>query len=484
MVGNKAPRRGGMARNFAWLGLGQVMTTVLTVALSAILARELGPADFGLLYLATAIATFAYVVVDWGHGSYIIREVAIHPQRTGNLMGSALALRGLCALLACGVTAAVVWLLGYDARTRLLAAVMILGLLPQYLGLSFGWVFRAHERMDSDALLNVVCKLVTLVGSVICLALGGRLLGLVGASALAGMATLVTAIVVYRRLHLPAISATPATARELLRGGVALFAMTVTVAVEPYLCSNILYRMSSSSVVGWYGAAMNIAGTLIAPATVLGATMFPRFSRAATDAVEFKRAFDTSFKPLLLVAVLGGVGTYLCADAPVGLIYGLQKFGPAAETLRAFAPVLPLMYVDLYLSTALTAAGRAGRLARAKGVAVLLTTALTFILVPVCQEHFANGGLGVMYAIAIGELLMLVACVAYMREVFDRRAVSDVLRTLAAGAGTILLIRMLPRFSPWLIIPACVLVFGALALVFGAVKRSDSAMLLAAFRRT
>src|SRR5580692_9111418 len=93
-----APHRGGMVRNVIHLGLGQVTTTILAILLSATLARSLGPSDFGLLFLVTSIATFAYVIVDWGHSAYIIRETARHPERAGDLLGSALAVRAAAAL--------------------------------------------------------------------------------------------------------------------------------------------------------------------------------------------------------------------------------------------------------------------------------------------------------------------------------------------------------------------------------------------------
>ena len=478
-----APRRGGMVRNIIHLGLGQVATTILTILLSAAMARTLGPSDFGLLYLLTSIATFAYVVVDWGHGSLIVRETARHPDRSGDLLGSALALRSVCALAAAAVAVATTWLLGYDVRTRVLTGALIVGWLPQYLGLSFGWVFRGRERMDRDAVLNVVCKLATLIGSIACLALGGRVPGLLLVWSVVGCLTLAVGIAMYRRLHLPTIRATMSTARELLRDGAPLLAISLAVAVEPYINANILYKMASPIVVGWYGAAWNIAGTLVAPAMILGATMYPRLSTTAGDAARFKRAFDISFRPLLVLAVLGAVGTYLFADVAVGLIYGLEKFGPAADTLRAFAPVLLLMYVDVFLASAIVAAGKAGRLARAKVVSVVLTTGLVFVLVPLCQARSANGGVGVIYAMGIGELLMLVAAGALMRDAVDARTIGDVCRCLLAGAATILLIRLMPALTPFLAIPLCVLAFGGLSLLIGAVKRSDVEMLLASFRK-
>ena len=477
------PRRGGVVRNVIHLGLGQVATTVLTILLSATLARTLGASEFGLLYLITSIATFAYVVVDWGHGPYIIREAAKNPQRSGELLGSAMAVRSTMALVACVVAVASTWVLRYDLRTQLLTGALILAWLPQYLGLSFGWIFRGHERMDRDAAINVVLKLATLVGAIVCVELGGRLFGLVVVYGLAGVLTLALAIVIYRKLQLPRLRATMSTSRELLRDGAPLLAMSLAVAVEPYFNANILYKLASPAVVGWYGAAWNIAGTLIAPATILGATMYPRLSTAASNAAEFKQVFGKSFRPLLLLAVLGAVGTYLFADVAIALIYSRQKFGPAADTLRAFTPVLLLMYVDVFFATGILAAGRAGRLAGAKIASVVLTTGLVVVLVPFCQSRFANGGLGVMYAMATGEFLMLVAAVVFIREAVDAHLIGDVLRSLLAGAATVLVIQLMPPMTPFLAIPFCVLAFAGLSLLVGAVTRADVELLSSSFRK-
>jgi O-antigen/teichoic acid export membrane protein len=479
----RAPRRGGMVRNVLHLGLGQVGTTVLGLLLSATLARVLSSPDFGLMYLLMSIVTFAYVIIDWGHGQYIIRETARHPERSGDLMGSALTLRTAAAVLACPVMFATTWLLGYDMRTRLLTCALILGWLPQYLGLSFGWVFRGIERMDRDALINVVLKLATLVGSIVALLLGGRLLGLVIAWSLAGGLTLALGISIYRRLELPAIHATLSTARELLRDGAPMLTMSLSAAVEPFINVNILYKMASPTVVGWLGAAWNVAGTLLAPATILAATMYPRMSTAAGDAAEFKRTFDISFRLLLLFAVLCAVGTFLFADVPVAIIYSLPKFAPTGDILRVFAPVLLLMYVDMFLVSAIMASGRTVRLAIAKVTSVALTTGLVFVLIPICQARFSNGGLGVMYAMALGELMMLLAAGFFIREVLDRRNISDMCRSLLTGVATILLFRWVPTLTPFLAIPLCILAFGGLSLLFGAVKPSDVEMLLGSFRK-
>ena len=473
-----------MARNAFHLGLGQIATTVLTILLTATVARTFGAADFGLLYLLTSIATFAYVFVDWGHGYYVTREIARHPARSGDLMGSVLAVRVVTVFLVCVPAVATAWILGYDVRTRALTATMIAAWLPMYAALTYAWLFRGRERMDYDALINVTLKFVTLALAFVVLALGGRLLAYILVSAVAGTITLGLSMVLYRRLQLPPLRPTMQTARELIGGGAPMFTMGLAIAVQPYIDANMLYKLAPPGVVGWYGAAWNIAGTLVAPATILAATAYPRLSRAAGDEVAFKRALQTVFRPLLMVAVLGAIGTYLFADLAVGVVYSKQKFGPAGGILRAFAPALLLIYIDMLLGHAILAVGRASRLASAKFGAVLVTTGLEFILIPWCQVNLGNGGIGLMLSIAAGELTMVVAALLVIpRGLLDRALMADLARGLLAGAATLLLMRQLPPVNPFIGIPACVLAFAALSAAFGLLTRADAELLFAMVRK-
>ena len=162
-----------VARNAFHLFLGQAATTALSILLNAVLARALGAADFGLLYLVTSMANFAHTVVDWGQASYLVREVARRPERAGDLLGTSLALRVVGAVLVCVPTLLVAWVLGYDARTRWLALVMLAATLPLVLVQRYTVVFRGRERMDYEAVVTVLAKALTLALTVAALAVGG-----------------------------------------------------------------------------------------------------------------------------------------------------------------------------------------------------------------------------------------------------------------------------------------------------------------------
>ena len=77
---------------------GQAATTALAIVLSAALGRSLGATDFGVYYLITTMSAFAYVFVEWGQPFFVIRQVAREPLRSGELLGTALALRAAFAI--------------------------------------------------------------------------------------------------------------------------------------------------------------------------------------------------------------------------------------------------------------------------------------------------------------------------------------------------------------------------------------------------
>ena len=466
-------RRGGLLINAFHLSVGQVVTTCLSMVLSAAVARTLGAAEFGLLYLLTSIATFAYVVVDWGHGPYVTREVALRPHRSGDIMGSMFALRtGMAALV--GVLAvAFTAMIGYDLRTRLLAGLLIMCWLPMSSGLAYGWVFRARERMEYDALIQVVLKFTTLVISLACLALGGRLVGLINVYAVAGTITLVVAVALYKQLGFPPLHVSSNTVRELLRDGAPLMSVSLAVAVQSYIDANILHALVPQSVLGWYAAAWVIGGTLLAPATITASAVYPRLAQAAADPDQFREVLQTTFKPLLLLATLGAVGTYLFADFAIATVYGEQMFGPAADILKWLAPALMLIYIDTLFSYAIIAAGMAGQLAKAKFVAVILTTGIEIILVLWFQSRFSNGGIGIVLGMFGGELMMLAVAVKMIRHVLKGAMLIDFLRGLVSGAATIILMRFVEPITPVFLIPLCVLTFLAFSGIVGLVRRSD-----------
>jgi O-antigen/teichoic acid export membrane protein len=464
-----ASRQGDvLARNAFHLLVGQIASTILSIAFNAVLARTLGAADFGVYFLLMSMSTFAYAIVDWGQSVYLIREVARRPGDAGALLGSSLVLRSAYAGLAVIITTVAACLLGYEMRIQLLAGLTVACALPLALSQPYGYLFRGRDRMDLDAAVSVTAKALTVAVAIPALLHGGQLPAVILVQGLAGASALGVAILIARRIHIPSPSPSPDTVRELATAGVSIVVFWVVASAEPYIAVIVLSKLAPATAVGWYAAARNIMGVLFAPATILATASFPEFSRVASDPVEFRDAIQRALRPLLGLGALGAVGTYLFADFAVSLIYGHGHFDPAAQVLRLFAPTLLLLFVGMLLGTAINAVGRTRELAVAKLICVVLNTGLAVLLIPYFEARFQNGGMGLVLAFGSTEIVMIMACLWLApRGAFTPETLLDFVRALAAGAATLAVFWWFPAITPWLMLPASILVFAFFALATG-----------------
>lgn len=470
------------ARNATFLLVAQVLSTALAVALNAALGRALGAAEYGLFVLATSMAGFAYVILEWGQTQYVVREIAQHPQREGSLLGTTLCVRMAGVILMAGVTAATAWMLGYDARTRVLAAAFVGAMLPYFLAQGASLVFRARERMEYDALTAIVDRVLTLAVTVLALSIGAGLLGAAAGVGAGGAAAFVVAMLVLRRLEAGRLTTSFQEAGAMMVGGFAIMVANVESSTQPYLDAIILSKLTPAEVVGWYGAARTFTGTLVAPAIVLSVAAYPRFSRAALDPRLLGRELRAVMRPLLGLAALGSVGTFVFARPAVDFVYGHEAFAPAGAILQVLAISLPLFFIDNMLAVAVVAAGRPAPLALAKLLNIAACAGLALLLVPRFQARWNNGGLGLAMATGVAELIMLAAALVILpRGSLDPALLLDLARAAAAGAGTLVVLKLLPALPLFAGVVVCVLVFGALSVTFRLVQPAELRSLGRAF---
>ena len=476
--------RADVARNALHLVGGQVATTALAIVLSAALGRLLGAKDFGVFFLIATMSTFAYVLVEWGQQLFVIREIARAPEQSGRLVGSAIALRIGGAIVVLLPTLLVAWALGYEPRTRWLAVTFILVSLPFSLAQTIGMAFRGRDMMARDATISVVNKTLTLGFALPALYLHHGIPGVLVAQGVAGLAALAVAWWLYRRIAAPRLRVTAHAAGAILIGGSPILAMTVATSVQPYIDAVLLSKLVPEVAVGWFGAARNVMGTLVAPALILAAATYPSLSRTIGDPGSFRAGLRSALRPLLWLGALGGVGTYLFADLAIGIIYGSKGFAESAVILKAFAPVLILLFVDVLMGHAITALGRAKAFAVAKAASIVVSTALSLYLVPAFQRNSGNGGIGLVVAFALSEVVMFGSAVFLLpRRSFDPALLMDAGRAVGAAAATLLLFRMLPGMPPYVGLPLCIVAFSAASVAVGLVTRRDLDTLKILLRR-
>jgi O-antigen/teichoic acid export membrane protein len=462
--------------------LGQAVTTALAIIFSAALGRTLGVDVFGLYFLIASFSTFAYVLVDWGQQFYVIREVARQPERGSLLLGTALVLRTAGAALVAVLPGLAAWALGYDAITCWYSVVFFVVSLPFFLAQSYGMVFRARDRMGLDAWVSVVNKIALLGLALVALALGRGLPGVLVAQALAGFIALAIATRLYRRVTSGPLRYSPQIAREVLVGGRAFFAFFAASNVQPYIDAVILSKLAPADVIGWYGAAKNILGTMVAPAIILGAASFPRLARAANGG-PFKAEAQAALRPILWLGALAAIGTFIFADDAIAIVYGQLQFGPSGIILKVYAPGFLLLFINVMLGYILFALERAKAFSLVKVASVMVSTGLELVLIPIFQQRTGNGGIGVVAAFVASEFVVFGGAIILLRQSLGLDIAGDMARALGSGALTLFLFWWMPPLPFFVGVPVCVLAFLLCSFGLGLVRRADVQLFRALLRK-
>jgi O-antigen/teichoic acid export membrane protein len=419
-----------LLRNGAVLLVAQVAVTPLAVGVNALMARKLGPSEFGLLYLAGTFVAFAMLFVEWGQGAVLTARAAQQRARAGELLGSSLMFRAAAWLLVSGLMIAVARYVGRDAGFVTILALCALGALFGTLSVACQDVFRGFERFDFAAGSFVVYQYAAALAVVPVLLLGGRLRHVLAAQVTCAIAGCVVVLLALRPLGVPRLSVRSLALRELLAEGTPFLGFGLALVLQPNLDALFMAQWASPAAIGWHAAAKKLIGVLVAPAGAIVGALYPALCRLhAGDPAEYARTARSAFVITGLIATPLALGCALYPELGV-LIFSRESFRPAEDNLRVLSLFVFLVYFSMPLGSCLASSGRTRVWSVTQIGCVVISAALCPALIPHFQAHGGNGGLGVCIATVVSEVVMVAIALRLVpKGVLDR----SVARRLALG---------------------------------------------------
>lgn len=366
----------------------------------ALIARALGPSDFGVLQIA--VVAFAYLTYLGDLGISVLGARDNRRLAAGGWVGIYIGAKLVLAIVAVAVAAVGSAMLDLRRDHALIVAILAVGLIAS--SLNFRWLLQARERFGQIAVVETASAGVQLGCAIALVAAGG---GLVWAAAAIASAPVVSALgtsaIVRGSLERPHVGiATMELIRRALPAGVAVFATSVYFYVDSILLG--LFR--SPTEVGYYGAAYRIVLASLTLPAVANAVALPVLSRLLSGApAPLDAALSSTTAVLLYVCIPLAAGVAIAASPVVELVFG-PDFAPAAVPLA----VLIWTCVTVSANTAFAALMLARRQDRrymlitvSGGVANL---ALNLIAIPLW------GMVGAAVTSILTELLVLALVVA------------------------------------------------------------------------
>src|ERR1022692_2794566 len=324
--------RGGLARLCA-----QGANFFLRLGSLVVLARLLGPKDFGLVGMVTAFTGILTLFRDFGLSSAAIQRTHVSDEQISTLFWINIFVGMLLGLLAV-VGAPIIAAFYHEPRLVGVTAVLALGFLFNAAGVQHSVLLQRQMRFTALAVINTVGLIAgTAVG------IGGARAGY-GYWALVGMTLTIPLISTVgfwlTTAWVPGKPHRQTGIRSMLR-----FGGTVTLnGLVSYLANNVekvlLGRFWGVDALGIYGRAYQLVNI---PTDNLnfaaGEVAFSALSRLQDDPIRLKRYFLTGYSVVLALTLPMTIACALFADDVILVVLG-PKWSAAVPLFRLLAPTI------------------------------------------------------------------------------------------------------------------------------------------------
>ena len=418
-----------MALNTAVQVAGKGAVLLMGAVSIAVLTRYLGPEDYGRYTLALMYMQLFGVLADVGLFTTVVRDISKEPGRTEELVGNAMTLRSLLALVAIVLGAAVSLALPYDRDVRL--AILLAGG-PLALGLlntSIVAVFQSRLRMDRAVISETIGRAATLALTIAVAALDLGFFAVFGAAAGGTLVSLLLSWRLSRGFARIRFLADPPLWGRMLRAslplGLALALNELYFRADTVIIS--LFR--DYAEVGAYTLAYRILEFTLAIGTVFLASMLPVLSGyVARGDQRVNTTIQESWDLFLILGLPLAAGGAIAAPAVIELAAG-EGFGEATDPLRILLAAGALSWLNGVFGYALIAKDRQASALWLNALGLTVNVGLNLALVP---EY----GIVAAAVVTVGsELVILTGSYFLMRRHFNFFPRARVLPAVALAAA-------------------------------------------------
>ena len=393
-----------IAKNTVALFTAQFVTTILSLILYIYIARSLGDVIFGKYSFAIAFAGIFAAFSDLGYNTLLIREVARDKTQASKYLNNVLCIRALLSLVIFALITIIINVIGYPEDTKNVVYIFGIYTLITSFAAVFKVTFRAFERMEFEAGINISVSILRFSLGLLVLFLGYGLIELALVFLFSGIFdALLSFLICKRKFVKPKMELNFDFWKSTIKIAVSLSMLSMFALIYGRIDTIMLSMMKGDAVVGWYNAAYGLVlGFKPIPQLFMNA-LFPLMSSYFVSSNNsLKIIYERSFKYLFILGLPLAIGITLLADRIIFLLYGAQ-FYPSIIALQILAWDTNLMFLYMCSAFIMVSTGKQNQMVFIAGSTALINVALNLLLIP----SFSYVGAAIATIAAEGYLLAL-----------------------------------------------------------------------------
>lgn len=411
-----------IAKNTGVLAIAHAITMILGLVLVTFIARSIGDVYFGKLSFAQSLTGILVIFADIGLSTVTIREISRQKELTSKYLNNILLIKLILSVVTFALIALVINLMHYPSDTIMVVYLIGISSILGSFSMFLRCIFRAFEKMEFEAFLNVGKSMVTIGFGLAVLVSGYGLIAIAFVYLLAGIIDLfATSLVMVTKFARPKLEVDFRFWKQIVHLALP-FSLTAFIGLI-YLQIDIvmLSIMKGDAPVGWYKAACVLVYTLVIIPDILSSAIFPAMSRFyISSGNALKITLEKSAKYLFILGLPIAIGIILLGDRIILLLYG-EGFSPSIIALQILSLYLPLRFMNHATGYTLSSINREPLRAISATIAAATNIVLNLFLIP----QFSLTGAAI--ATAITEVVLFSCYYYFVAKHFHRLKLRPIL---------------------------------------------------------
>ena len=269
-----------IAKNFAFLYIGEVLGQILSFFLVVAIARYFGDVGLGKYSFAFSFVSVFLIIADMGLPTLVTKEVARNKKLTKLHLTKTFTLKLLLNIGTFIITIAAIFITRRDYETILLVALASVAMFFFNLGGIYRAIFQAYEIMEYEAYMKIVERIIAVSLGIFLIYKGYGMIALFLVLIFSNASYFImTHILTKRKISGISLSVDAESWKKNLKGSIHFWITLVFIILYFKIDTIMLTFMKGFEATGLYNAAVKIIEVITRLPFLLNVAIFPSFSK-------------------------------------------------------------------------------------------------------------------------------------------------------------------------------------------------------------
>lgn len=368
--------------NASWLVGGKMIQMLLSLIVSILSARILGPDHYGLANYGIAYTNFFMSLCTLGINSVIIKDFVQHPEETGTAIGSAIVFRLTSSGLSVVIIVLISWFMdNADPLTVSIVALSAISLLFHAFD-TINYFFQSKYQSKITSLAALTAYIITSIYKTILLLSGADLRMFALASSVDYGVLAVFLLVAYKANKGPKLHFSFEKGKSLLKDSYHYIISGAMVAIYAQVDKLMLKAMVDEAAVGYYSIATAISNMWVFVLSAIIDSVYPTILQLhQKDNAAFEKKNRQLYAIVFYVSVLVSAFLTLFGKYAILILYG-EEYLPSSTPLAIVTWYTAFSYLGVARNAWIVCEGKQKYLKYMYFVAVVVNISLNALMIP------------------------------------------------------------------------------------------------------